>query len=211
MGSRASTVPAGARHDRRMDDEGPAAPTPPDHDPQDPFELRDDPGWKPWGRREPDGLVALRFVFVQFSVALLLVGVVVAFLVSDAEPYFGPWSKLPAALAVCGVGLLSLALVRWVPVRLDCSDELALARTWRARFFARMAASELAALAGFVAVLGTDDPRHYALGLLFCAIGFAVSGPTRANLIRDQERLALDGCPIALMPALRHQVNQHTR
>lgn len=177
-------------------------------DPQDPFQLGEDPGWRPGPRDgRPDGLVALRFVFLAVVWGLVLVGVIVAVLVSQADGE-GSVSTWPAAAAVAAVGIAALAFVLRVPVRLDCSDELALARSWRSRFFARTAAAEASALAGFVAVVLTGAPALYALGLLFTAAGLAVSGPTRANLIRDQERLALDGCAIALVPALRHAVTR---
>lgn len=184
----------------------------PEPDPKDPFELMPDPGWKPWGRLDdPDGLVALRFVFVQFIVALIGVGVILSFIVTDSDPIIDGLSTPASVGLVVVVGVVSVALVWRMPIGLDCSDELALARSWRTRFFARMAAAELSALVGFAAVLMTAAPALYALGLAFTAVGFALAGPTRANIIRDQETLAREACAIALKPALRHHVTSHTR
>ncbi len=184
---------------------------PREDDPTDPFHLRDDPGWRPvrTGGR-PDGLVALRLLFAQMAVALLAIGVVVGFLASDQDR-FGGRSPGAAALVVAVLGLVSLLGARHVPLRLDCADELALSRSWRSRFLARMAVSEVPALAGFVAFTLTGAPWLYALGLAFTALGFAASGPMHANLVRDQEQLAIEGCAIALVPALRHPVTPDTR
>lgn len=178
-------------------------------DPSDPFRLGDDPGWRPGNRDgRPDGLVGLRFVFLAIVWSLVLIGIVVAFLASGFDRTDDTPSPWLAAGVVAAVGVIGLLVLRLAPLRLDCSDELALAASWRTRFFARTAASEVSSLAGFVGVLFTGAPALYALGLGFTVLGLAVSGPTRANLVRDQEQLALDGCAIALVPALRHAVTR---
>jgi hypothetical protein len=184
---------------------------PREDDPTDPFQLRDDPGWRParTGGR-PDGLIALRMLFAQMVVALLAVGVIVGILASDPDR-FGGRSPGIAALVVVAVGAVALVGRRLLPLRLDCADELALSRSWRSRFLARMAVSEVPAFAGFVAFTLTGAPWLYALGLAFTALGLAASGPMHANLVRDQERLAVDGCAVALVPALRHPVTPDTR
>ena len=193
-------------------DHEPQAPVAPDEDPTDPFRLRDDPGWNPGGRSgRPDGLVGLRMTFLALCAGLLVVGVVVGLMadsVADQDPQV---PVAAAALAVVVVGALGLLLVRFLPVRLECADELALARSWRSRFFARCTASALPALAGFAAFDVSGVPALYPLGLAFTAAGLALSGPFHATLVRDQERLALDGCAIPLVPALRHPVDERTR
>jgi hypothetical protein len=187
-------------------------PEAPDEDPTDPFRLRDDPGWNPSGRADrPDGLVGLRMTFLALCAGLLVVGVVVGLLADSVAERDGGPSGWVVAAAVVVVGVGGLALVRFVPVGLDCADELALARSWRSRFFARATASTLPALAGFAAFAVSGVPALYPLGLVFTAAGLAVSGPLHATLVRDQERLALDGCAIALVPALRRPVDDLTR
>lgn len=169
----------------------------------DPFHLRRDPGWRPRPGAPPDGLVTLRFVFLAFCSALLVIGVVVGILTPGMADRDRSVSTAAAAAGVVVAGLVGLALVRLAPVRMTCDDELALARSWRSRFFGRMAASELPALAGFVAFSLTGAPALYPLGLLFTAAGFAWSGPFHATLVRDQAALARDGCAIPLLPALQ--------
>ncbi len=184
----------------------------PDEDPTDPFRLRDDPGWSPSGRADrPDGLVGLRMMFLAHSAGLLVVGVIVGLLADGVADRDHALSGLVAAAIVAVVGAVGLLLVRVVSPGLDCSDELALARSWRSRFFARLTMSTLPALAGFVAFQLSGVPALYPLGLAFTAVGLAVSGPLHATLVRDQERLALDGCAISLVPALRHPVDDLTR
>jgi hypothetical protein len=178
-----------------------------DEDPKDPFRLGDDPGWNPSARAGvPDGLIGLRMTFAALCAGLLVVGVVVGLLTDSIADRDGGLSGPVAAAGVVVVGLIGLALVRLIPIGLDCADELALARSWRSRFFARCTASTLPALAGFAAFALSGVPSLYPLGLAFAAAGLAVSGPFHATLVRDQERLALDGCAISLVPALRHPV-----
>lgn len=183
---------------------------PDEEDPTDPFRIRDDPGWRQGPDRDrPDGLVALRQLFLAVAAGLVTVGVAVALMASGRRrPDGWPWLALGAVVVV---GVACLAAVRWLPVALHGSDELVLARSWRSRFFARVAASMTAALAGFAAFAATGVAVLYPVGLVFAAVGLAVSGPLRANLIRDQERLARAGCPIALVPALRRPVTPDTR
>lgn len=197
----------GVRHHRAVSD----GPERPEEDPRDPFRLGDDPGWNPSGRSgRPDGLVGLRMTFLALCVGLLLVGVVVGLLADSLADRDGP-SGWVAAIAVAAAGGVGLALVRLAPVGLDCADELALARSWRSRFFARTTASCLPALAGLAAFALCGIPALYPLGLAFTAVGLAVSGPLHATLVRDQEQLALDGCAISLVPALRRPVDDRTR
>ncbi len=180
----------------------------PEEDPRDPFRLGDDPGWLRSGGDRPDGLVAVRMTFLAICAGLVLVGIAVGVLARDADRAGGSVGSWAAAGAVVAVGLVSLAFVRFVPLGLDCSDEIALARSWRTRFLGRTAGAEVAALAGFVAYLLTGTPALYPLGLVFGALGLAYAGPFRSTLVRDQEQLALRACPIALVPALRHAVTR---
>lgn len=184
----------------------------PEDDPTDPFRLGDDPGWDLRTRGDrPDGLIGLRVTFLALCAALLVVGIIVGLLADSVAERDGQLSGVVAALGVVAVGAIGLAVVRVLPVGLDGADELALARSWRSRFFGRCTASILPSLAGFAGFALSGVPALYPLGLAFTAAGLAVSGPFHATLVRDQEHLAIDGCVIPLVPALRHPVDDLTR
>lgn len=172
----------------------------------DPFRLRDDPGWR-FADRRADALVALRYVFAGLAAGLVVVGALVAWLAQTREPRDPALSAVAAVALVVVVGVASLVYVRFVPVALDCRDELALARSWRNRALARWSAFCTPALAGLVAFTLHGTPGLYSLGLGFAAVGAAVSGPFHANLVRDQETLARRDCAVPLVPALRHPVD----
>jgi peptidoglycan/LPS O-acetylase OafA/YrhL len=162
------------------------------------------PGWSLRLRKrsgDSDGLVLLRGIFLSFTTALLLVGVVVVVLES-AEGLGGTVSDTPASVGIALMGLASLAGSR-LERPLPCGDDARLAKSYTQRFFLRLALAEAAALAGFVAFVLTGSGWMYPLGLLFTAIGFAQLAPTTKNLEEDEERLRVSGCARSLVDALR--------
>jgi hypothetical protein len=86
---------------------------------------------------------------------------------------------------------------------LNCTSDATLAVSYRARFFFRIAFSEAAALFGFVGFFITYSWWPYPVGVAITAYGFRHAAPTRANLRRDQERLAEQGCSRPLVRVLR--------
>jgi F0F1-type ATP synthase membrane subunit c/vacuolar-type H+-ATPase subunit K len=175
-----------------------------------------DPGWGSPGRillgavlpalairrAGGDGLVMLRSVFLSFAFALVAVGVV-AVLITSGEGGDGDLSGTTAALGVGAIGLAAVTASQVVARRLDCTSEQALGESYRTRFFLRMALSESAALLGFVAVVVTDEPLPYGVGLAFAAVGFALAAPTNGRLQADQEVLHTNGCAHDLVSAIR--------
>ncbi len=162
------------------------------------------PGWSLRFRRrsgDSDGLVLLRGIFLSFTTALLLVGVVVVVLES-ADGLGGTVSDTPATVGVALIGLASLAGSR-LERPLPCEDDAGLARSYTQRFFLRLASAEAAALAGFVAFVLTGSGWMYPLGGLFTAIGFAQVAPTTRHLGEDEERLRASGCARSLVDAVR--------
>ncbi len=149
-----------------------------------------------------DRLVGLRRIFVTFSVALPLIGVVVLF-VWLAGDLGTDLSTAGFTIALVVLGMLALALTKLVDGRLDCSGDEALAVSYQRRFFAQVAFAEAAALGGFVGFILTGNPLLYVLGLAFTAVGFWKAAPTAANLARDQDRLRAEGCGRSLIAALR--------
>jgi hypothetical protein len=177
-----------------------------------------DPGWRPalpglaWtlvprlairrSQRRGDALVALRGLYLSFCAAIALVGVVVAVLAAGGFEG-GDVAGGPVAVAVGVAGLALVVASAWRRP-LDASSDLALADSYRRRFFLRMAFAESAALLGFVGFVLTGNPALYAVGAPFTVLGFALLAPTVANLRRDQEELRRSGNRRSLVAALRH-------
>lgn len=179
-----------------------------------------DPGWRPafrgsWRFFLPwllpltarkagnDPLVMLRSLFLSFSATLVLIGVVVVVLDNGAPEDAGGMPTAVGAAMVCLVGVAGWLGVRLVERPLDCSGDVALHRSYRTRFFFRLALAESAALTGFVAFFVTGDLAMYPLGLAFTAVGFVGLAPTAGNLGRDQQDLTTAGCARSLIAALR--------
>ncbi len=186
---------------------------------QTPIDPSEDPGWRSArpsvrsiliprlataraARETDDRLVTLRMLFVSFSTALALVGVIVVVLYAggDIGGSLDAWPTA-AVLALTGSGCLLAA--RTVPKPLECTDAQTLALGYQTRFFLRLAFSESPALLGFVGFILTGNPLLYPLGAAFSAAGFAWLAPTRANLAADELQLAAIGCPYRLTTALR--------
>jgi F0F1-type ATP synthase membrane subunit c/vacuolar-type H+-ATPase subunit K len=156
------------------------------------------PRW-PGRRTTKDGLIALRFAFLAFSLALVLFAFELAF-IDDADGPVVPWLPMLAALAAFSIVATRVLISR----PLDCSTEERLAQAYRTRFFVTIALSESVALLGFVfAFIG--GPRWiYEAGGAFTLFRFwTVAPPTRAGIARDQERLSAIGCELSLVAALR--------
>lgn len=148
-----------------------------------------------------DGLALLRQVFLTFCVALVLFGVVLAFIYSDSEPLSDPSTEGAAALlALAAVGML---IEPRLEKPLQCDDDSALVASYRARFFLRIAFSEAAALWGFVGFFLTYAWWPYPMGAAMTAIGFLRAAPSRRNLARDQDELMQRQCGRSLVGALR--------
>lgn len=96
--------------------------------------------------------------------------------------------------------------MRFVPVCLDCDDELALARSWRTGSSPGWRRRRRPPWPGSSASPSPAPQPLYPLGLASTALGLAYSGPLRPNLIRDQEQPVREGCAISPVPALRHAI-----
>ena len=180
----------------------------------------DDPGW-PVGkqlllglvpgmsrralRRQFDStgnaLVLLRQVFMSFCLALVLFGVVLAFLwpAQSKEP-----ESPGLAVLILGLGIAAGVAGRFVEKPLVCTDDASLAGSYRTRFFVRIAFAETAAVFGFVGFFIASVWWVYPAGATIAFIGFARAAPSRTRLRRDQERLSESGCFRSLVTALSH-------
>jgi F0F1-type ATP synthase membrane subunit c/vacuolar-type H+-ATPase subunit K len=159
------------------------------------------PGAMQWYMRRSrgrDGLITLRQVFLSFSMALVLFGVVLPFLTLEGHSVM-PWLLILVADAV-----VSLGVARLVEKPLDCVSDQQLAATYRTRFFLRIAFGESVALFAFVAVFTGAPLWMYYAGAAVSLIWFWTrAAPTRTALARDQEVLNASGCSRSLVAALR--------
>jgi F0F1-type ATP synthase membrane subunit c/vacuolar-type H+-ATPase subunit K len=177
----------------------------------------DDPGWPSIGlillalapgfgmqvlkrRTQGEPILMLRSVFLSFSGALVLFGVVLAFIGNNQ----GPTHVMPF-LAILAVGAaFNVFAVRYGVKPLDCSSSPALAKSYRSRFFLVIAYTESVALFGFVFAFIGGPTWIYYVGAAFALFRFwTVVPPTRAGLQRDQDALNARGCELSLVAALR--------
>jgi hypothetical protein len=172
-----------------------AAPAP---DPAPAAAVRD-PGWgfslRTSGR---DGLSTLRSTFVSFAVAIVLFGIVIAYMDQLPNGPVLPWVAILAVMAVA-----SVVAERSTDRPLLCDSPARLAGSYRTRFFLRVALAESVALFAF-AFSFIDAPAWiYYVGAAFTLVRFATTvAPTRAALARDQARLDAAGCDLSLVAAL---------
>jgi F0F1-type ATP synthase membrane subunit c/vacuolar-type H+-ATPase subunit K len=177
--------------------------------------LDDDPGWPSLGKilfvlvpgylqfrmaRERDQLVALRAVFLSFSMALVLFAVVLQFIGNARPTHVMPWLAI-----LVGAAVVSVAAVRFLSAKpLDCASESRLATSYRSRFFVTIAFSESVALFAFVFAFIGAPTWIYDAGAAFALVRFSrVEAPTPQRLQQHQAVLAASGCQLSLVGALR--------
>jgi hypothetical protein len=143
----------------------------------------------------------LRGVFVSFCAGVVLVGVVVLVL-GDLDPKQPDRPTLAVSIVV-GVSAICLALQRFVPKPLDCTNAASLAPTYRTRFFLLIAFAETCSLVAFAVYVALGPGWVYFFGLAFTLFGFTRAAPTRSRLRADQDALANRGCTLSLVAALQ--------
>lgn len=149
-----------------------------------------------------DVLRVLRTLLVAASMALVLFGVALAFILADgaSDPAFSP-AVATGLTAVMGV--VTAVFGPRFAIALDPTTVATLVDSYRRRFIARLAISESAAFVGFVGSMLSASFLPYAVGFCCAAIGFARVLPNDARIAADQEQLSLSGCPYPLDAALR--------
>jgi hypothetical protein len=149
-------------------------------------------------RRETNGLIALRSVFLGLIVPLLLFLVVLGFI----EPWDGgdegwvPWT-------VVVIGIASLAGLAWIRRRpLATTSPEAVARVYRALFFIGVGVAEAAAMWGIVGVFLGGSAWIYLAGLAFGLVGLWMIAPTRSDIERRQREITSAGSALSVLDAL---------
>jgi hypothetical protein len=181
----------------------------------------EDPGWpslgdwlrqafvpmvRPRRAHEPAGnkLVGMRALYLRFVASPLLFGVVLAILAGSSDRSDGSVDGAIVAAAVVAIGVATLVLARAMERGLDCATDDALARSYRTRFFLRLAFAQTASLAGFVGFfLVGHELWAYVLGALLAVPTSWRAAPTAAHLARDQAILSAGGCGRSLVKALQ--------
>ena len=148
-------------------------------------------------RHAPDGLTAIRSIFVGLVGALPLFAVSLSYVV---EP-FGGTGFAPFVVMMIGV-ISTLALGFLFRRPLATTSLASLVITWRSRFFIGIGFAETPALVGLALTFATDVLWIYLIGMAFSLIGLWRLAPLRRNLARDQEVLRSAGSPLDLTEAL---------
>jgi hypothetical protein len=148
-------------------------------------------------RKERNGLIVLRSVFLGLLVTLFLFLVPLTFVGPwDGDDRWVPW-------AVVVIGIASLAWVARIRRRpLPTTSPEALARHYRALFFIGVSAAADAALLGFVGVFLSGSLWIYLVGLAFGLVGLWMIAPTRSDIERRQREITAAGSPLSLLDAL---------
>jgi hypothetical protein len=149
-------------------------------------------------RKETNGLVALRSVFLSLVAALLFLVVALSFIApwDGGDEGWVPWE-------VVVIGIASLAGSPGSdggPLRTTSPE--AIARSYPALFFIGAGVAEAAAMWGFVGVFLGGSLWIYLVGLAFGLAGLWMIAPTRRDIERRQREIIAAGSPFPLLDAL---------
>jgi hypothetical protein len=149
-------------------------------------------------RRETNGLIALRSVFISLVAALLFFVVAYGFITpwDGGDERWVPWT-----VVAIGIGsLVYIARIRRRP--LPTTSPEALARSYRALFFIGVGVGSAAALWGLAGVLLGGSLWIYLVGLAFGLVGLWMIAPTRSGIERRQREITAAGAPLSLLDPL---------
>lgn len=145
------------------------------------------------------GALAIRqfwFLLLGLAGSVVMIGVVLAIATGhgpsnaalhvDHLPHV---STGALALALVGLGVVTLAAARALDRPLDGTSDAALVASFKRRFFLWVGLSEVPTFVGVALVALTARFALYPVGALFAFIGYARIAPTKVHLARDQERL----------------------
>lgn len=149
-------------------------------------------------RKETNGLVVLRRVFLGLIAALLSFVLALSFIApwDGGDERWVPW-------AIAALGVYALAAMVWIRRRpLATGSPEALASSYRASFFIGVGLAESAALFGFAGVFIGGSLWIYLVGLAFGLVGMWMIAPTRSDIERRQREITAAGSPLSLLEAL---------
>ncbi|MDW3220494.1 MAG: hypothetical protein R8F63_17940 [Acidimicrobiales bacterium] len=175
-----------------------------------------DPGWRPaivggilglvplvgsgLVRRSKNSLLLLRQLWVTFTTALVLVGVVV-FVLRSALDGGGIDGRIVAAVVIVVGVATQVVAPRFLPTVAGNTD--AEVRRAAARgVFLRIALAESVALMAFVGVIVSGNAGIYVLGFVIGITGMMDAAPTAAWLDRAQQQLRESGSSVDVLSAM---------
>ena len=146
-------------------------------------------------------MMSIRVIFSAFVTGVVMFGIVVVVLVAGMTTKPAEQSLVfPLVQLSISAGLLLVALK--IKIRLDCSSEESLSRTYRGRVIIRAAIAEGAALCGLVGFMVAAQWWMLPIVIIIGVVGFISTAPTAGALQREQEQLRAEGCPFNLTAAL---------
>ncbi len=177
--------------------------------------MNPDPGWMPAVRRYPwrgqgletePAIIHLRFLFLAFVSAVLLIPAVLAI----ADPFSSATATTDGWLtqwrAVAIVGVVSLAALAATTIvgqqRWTVGDDQAAIQRFQGTTFVRVALAETPIFVGFVLFAILGDATPFLIGLGTSLLLLAVAAPTEAAVTHRHEDLAMAGSPVDLRRAL---------
>lgn len=173
----------------------------------------EDPGWRPairaalvpvkGARLARDGgssLLVMRALWIAFTTAILLMGVVVV-LVSTELPSGGIDGRFAAAFVV-GLGVLAQVVAGAAVPAIGGRTADDVGRTAQRAFFIRVLLAEPAALLGFLGFALSGNPAVYLAGAVVSFAGMVDAMPGERWLARGQVQLTESGSSVQLLDAL---------
>lgn len=147
-----------------------------------------------------DGLTVMRVLWLAFTAAMVLLGVVVA-LIDAFVPGGGVDGRIVVA-AVLGFGVLAQLVATRVAGEVAGATPAAVRASAQRVFFVRVALAEPAGLLGFLGFVLSGNVAVYVAGAAVAMVGLVAVAPTRSWIERGQGRLADRGSDVDLLAAL---------
>ena len=157
--------------------------------------------WKELRERpkRPDGLTALRSVFVGMVAALPLFLLPLFFIAPWNGRGESAWA-LGLVVLLGTIGLFRVRTARNRPLRIESTERLA--SSYRANFFIGVGHSVAPSVVAFIGTFFANKLWLYLVGLAFGFLGFALIAPTRADIERRQQQIAAQGSSLSLLEVL---------
>ena len=147
-----------------------------------------------------DGLTVMRVLWLTFTAAMVLLGVVVV-LIDSFAPGGGVDGRVVVA-AVVGFGVLAQLVATKAVDEVTGATPAEVRTSAQRAFFLRVALAQPAALLGFLGFVVSGNVAVYVAGLAVAMVGLWEAAPTRSWIERGQRQLHDAGSEVDLLAAL---------